>query len=101
MTFLDDVFISYSRHDKAFVKKLVERLKQAGVDIFYDEADIAIGESLAHSLQNAVQRAQYVLIVMSPEYFSSQWGKQELDLALQQEFENNRRKVIPLLHSLI
>ena len=34
---------------------------------------------------------------MSPDYFTSQWGKQELDLALQQEFESDRTKVIPLL----
>jgi hypothetical protein len=92
-----DVFVSYSRRDQAFVRMLVERLMQSGVSVFYDKADIAVGQSLADSLHRAVQNAKYVLVVMSPDYFASQWGKQELDLALQQEFESDRTKVIPLL----
>ncbi|MFC1530131.1 toll/interleukin-1 receptor domain-containing protein [Gemmatimonadota bacterium] len=92
-----DVFVSYSRHDQPFVRKLVDRLKASGISVFYDEADIAIGDSLAESLHRAVQNARYVLVVMSPDYFASQWGKQELELALQQEFESDRTKVIPLL----
>lgn len=92
-----DVFISYSRHDQPFVRKLVERLIQSGISVFYDEADIAVGQSLAESLHRAIQNARYVFVVMSPDYFASQWGKQELELALQQEFESDRTKVIPLL----
>lgn len=92
-----DVFVSYSRRDQAFVRMLVDRLMQSGVSVFYDEADIAIGQSLADSLHRAVQNAKYVLVVMSPDYFVSLWGKKELDLALQQEFETDRTKVIPLL----
>lgn len=76
---------------------LVDRLVKSGVSVFYDEADIAVGDSLADSLHRAVQNAKYVLVVMSPDYFASQWGKRELDLALQQEFESDRTKVIPLL----
>ena len=53
-----DVFISYSRRDQAFVRMLVERLMQSGVSVFYDEADIAIGQSLADSLHRAVQNAK-------------------------------------------
>ena len=92
-----DVFISYSRHDQPFVRKLVDRLVKSGISVFFDEAEIAVGQSLAESLHRAVQNATYVLVVMSPDYFASQWAKQELDLALQQEFESDRTKVIPLL----
>ncbi|MCK4394533.1 toll/interleukin-1 receptor domain-containing protein [Candidatus Bipolaricaulota bacterium] len=97
MTNAYDVFVSYSRRDQPFVRKLVDRLLQSGVSVFYDEADIAVGQSLADSLNRAVQNAKYVLVVMSPDYFASQWGKLELALALQQEFESDRTKVIPLL----
>lgn len=92
-----DVFVSYSRRDQAFVRMLVERLMHSGVSVFYDESDIAVGQSLADSLHRAVENAKYVLVIMSPDYFKSQWGKLELDLALQQEFETHRTKVIPLL----
>lgn len=92
-----DVFISYSHHDQPFVRKLVDRLHQSGISLFFDEADIAVGQSLAESLHRAVHDARYVLVVMSPDYFASQWARQELELAMQQEFESDRTKVIPLL----
>lgn len=97
MASIYDVFVSYSRHDQAFVRMLVQRLEQSGVSVFYDEANIAIGQPLADSLHRAVENATYVLVVMSPDYFESQWGTQELHLALQQEFASDRTKVIPLL----
>ena len=92
-----DVFVSYSRQDQSFVRMLVDRLLQSGISVFYDEADIAVGQSLADSLHRAIQNAKYVLVVMSPDYFASSWGKRELALGLQQEFESDRTKVIPLL----
>jgi hypothetical protein len=92
-----DVFVSYSHKDGQFVGKLVDRLVQSGISVFFDEADIAVGDSLAESLHRAVQDARYVLVVMSPDYFASQWAGREMELALQQEIETNRTKVIPLL----
>jgi hypothetical protein len=92
-----DVFISYSRHDQVFVRLLVNRLMESGVSVFFDEAEIAVGDALAHALHRAVQEAKYVLVIMSPAYFESSWGKQELALALQEEFGSQRTKVIPLL----
>ena len=98
MTTPYDAFISYSRHDQVFVRKLVDRLKKHGISIFYDEADIALGDSLIDSLSQAIQNAKYVLVVMSPDYFAGSWATKELDLARNQEFENKQTKVIPLLY---
>ncbi len=96
-----DVFVSYSRSDAGFVRELIDELKLLGIVVFHDEADIAVGDSLAESLNRAVRDANFFLVVMSPEYFASQWATKELDLALNQEFERSRSngaiKVIPLL----
>lgn len=93
-----DVFISYSHRDKSFVNKLTSLLIESGIAVFFDEADIAVGDSLADSLHRAVQDARYVLVVMSPDYFASLWATKELELGLSQEFESDRTKVIPLLY---
>ncbi len=98
MTSKYDVFISYSHHDKLFVRKLTDRLSSSGISVFFDEKDIAFGEALAESLDRAVQDARYLIVVMSPDYFESQWGRKELELGLSQEFEGNKTKVLPLLH---
>jgi hypothetical protein len=92
-----DVFLSYSRQDQVFVRRLVDRLQESGISVFFDEAEIATGGDLAAALHRVVQEAKYVLIVMSPAYFASQWSQQELALALQEEFSTKRTKVLPLM----
>jgi len=93
-----DAFISHSSRDKEFVRDLATKLKQHGVRVFFDEADLAIGDSLVDTITRAVQNARYVLIVMSPDYFASSWAARELDLALHSEFQQrNTVRVIPIL----
>ncbi|MEM7086431.1 MAG: toll/interleukin-1 receptor domain-containing protein [Bacteroidota bacterium] len=92
-----DAFISYSRNDASFVRKLTSKLKRRGVTIFFDEADITVGASLAQTISKAIEDARYVIIIMSPSYFQSLWAKKELELALNHEFEEREVKVIPIL----
>lgn len=93
-----DVFISYTRNDTTFVRKLTEHLINKGFTVFYDEASIAVGDSLAESLFQAIENAKFVLIIMSPDYFKSTWTTKELEIALNQEFESKKTKVLPLLY---
>lgn len=94
---MPNVFISYSRNDAPFVNNLVNRLQQQKIDVFYDQNSIAVGESIASSINLVIQNADYVLIVMSPDYFNSIWATKEMELALSGEFEKGVTKVIPLL----
>lgn len=93
-----DVFISYSHKDRVFVQKLATALSKHGLKSFIDEQDIEWGSSLVESLTNAIQEARFVLVIMSPNYFSSQWANKELDMALSREFEEGEIKVIPILY---
>lgn len=95
---MPNVFISYSRNDAPFVNILVNRLQQRKIDVFYDQNSIAVGASIATSLNSVIQNAEYVLIVMSPDYFNSIWATKEMELALAEEFDNGITKVIPLLY---
>lgn len=96
---MHDVFISYSRKDSgSFVQFLVERLELCGVSTFYDQVDIAVGQPLIQAIERAVDEARYVLVVMSPEYFASQWATQEWQMAMAQESSRRENKVIPILY---
>ncbi|MEM8558333.1 MAG: toll/interleukin-1 receptor domain-containing protein [Bacteroidota bacterium] len=97
MTYRYDVFVSYSRRDHFIVMELVARLMDSGLNVFYDEAEIAVGEPLMASVRQVIQDARYVLVVMSPHYFASQWAALETGIALQQEVDSNFTKVIPIL----
>jgi hypothetical protein len=92
-----DAFISYSHADKQFVLRLAEQLTSAGFRVFFDQTDIAIGDTLVSVIDKAVRSARFLLVVMSPNYFSSRWGAMELQLGLSEELDHNVLKVIPIL----
>jgi hypothetical protein len=92
---LSDVFVSYSRKDRDFVRRLVSDLEAAGVSVFFDQT-IQPGESWAASLSKAIESARYLLVVLSPDYLESQWGQEEVKVGLLRESER-KATVIPLM----
>lgn len=90
-----NVFISYSNKDRAFVERLARDLDAQGLDVFYDQR-IQPGESWAESLSRAIGRAEFLLVVLSPDSVASPWVLQETSIGLAREAEG-QAQVIPLL----
>ena len=92
-----NVFFSYSHKDKAFVKRLVSDLKEVGVRVWIDEAEIKLGESLIDKIRAAIDRMEFVVAILSESSVNSPWVRKELDIAMNQEIEGRRIKVLPLM----
>ena len=89
------VFISYSSADRDFVERLARDLDAAGIDTFYDQR-IPPGESWAQSLAAAIESADFLLVVLSPDSVASQWVEQEIQIGLNREGDG-KTYVVPLL----
>ena len=96
---MSSVFISYSHKDKEFVRRLVSDLILFGADVLIDEQELKIGDSLIEKLRTAIDRTEYVIAVISNHSVDSPWVRKELDIAMNQEIEGNKVKVLPLLLS--
>lgn len=91
------VFISYSHRDKDFVDKLAIQLVQKNVHAWVDRWELSVGDSLIDKIQDAVEGASALLVVLSPESIQSQWCKRELSAGLLRELEEKRVVVMPVL----
>lgn len=89
------IFVSYSRKDIAFVKKLSSDLQKYNYDIWYD-ALIPGGESWADTLSKAIEDADVILVIISESYKNSNWALKELEIGMVREGEK-KATVIPLL----
>jgi hypothetical protein len=92
-----DAFISYNHADQQFVRRLAHELSRAGLRVFFDQTELAVGDTLVSVITEAVQAARFLLIVMSPDYFASRWATVELQLGLRDELDQETVKVIPIL----
>jgi nucleoside 2-deoxyribosyltransferase len=94
---VSQVFISYSRKDRAFVQRLATDLAAhlPEVQVFYDML-IEPGASWAETLAGQIEQADVVLALLSPDYLDSPWAHQELQIALERQLQKQAR-LIPVM----
>jgi hypothetical protein len=76
------VFLSYSSRDRDFVRRLAEELRRASIEVWMDERELRVGESLS-SIADAIGRARFLVVVVSRSSANSFWVQEEIDLAEQ------------------
>jgi len=91
------LFISHSSKDKPFARLLATDLTEAGHFAWLDEWQIKVGESIPGSISKALEKSDYVLVVLSSNSNESEWVKQEWFTKYWDEITEKEVKVIPIL----
>jgi hypothetical protein len=86
------IFISYSRKDIGFIRKLAGDLEKAGYDVWWDLTDLRGGDDWPRVIPKAIQASQYVIVVLTPNSIISDWVEKEYTQAL-----SLRKKIIPIM----
>ena len=92
------VFLSHSRVDKPFVRRLAQDLSNHGINCWLDEAELNVGDNLTEKITNELEKVRYLAVVLSPDSVVSPWVKLEVDVALSWEAANKQIKVLPILY---
>ena len=79
-----DVFISYSRKDSDFVRKLNIALQNAGKTTWFDQESIAAGMKFEEELYRGINAADNFLFIISPNAVESSYCKTEINYAQKQ-----------------
>jgi TIR domain len=86
------LFISYSRRDADIAYNLVSQLRMYGYDVWVDDERIKLGEDWTRSIQKAIEEADYILVLLSPNALQSEWIHSEIRGAL-----DLKKSIIPVL----
>jgi hypothetical protein len=79
----NDLFVSYSHQDRALVDPVVEWLgKSAGLKVWYDAASGDAAQRTTELLANAIQASRGSLFVLSSNWTSTTWCKDEHEFSL-------------------
>jgi len=89
------VFISHATEDKAeFVRPLAEALRQH-YEVWYDEYELTIGDSLLKKINEGLASSDYGVVVLSPSFFQKKWPQAELDGLFALE-GTSRKMILPV-----
>jgi len=95
---MKSVFLSHCWADKAFTRRLASDLELAGGKVWFDEAELKLGDSLIEKISKAIDETDYLTVVLSPDSVKSSWVNKELEIALNKEISGKRVHVLPLLY---
>ena len=95
-----DLFISHASEDKdAFVRPLAQVLREKGLNVWYDEFTLKLGDSLRESIDRGLAASRYGLVVLSHHFFSKDWPQRELN-GLFAIMKAGECRILPVWHEL-
>jgi hypothetical protein len=86
-----EVFLSYSRADRAYVERLAKFLQSAGIDCWYDH-EVMRGQRFDQVISAKIEECVVFVVVMTPAADESHWVANEI-----QHARNNNKPIIPIL----
>jgi WD40 repeat protein len=90
---MPDVFISYSRRDGEFSRKLHQKFSELGKDVWMDWEDIPLTSDWWEEIRKGIETSDNFILVMSPDSIGSPVCQLEIDHALK-----FNKRIIPLFH---
>lgn len=95
-----DVFISHASEDKDdFVRPLADALIAQGLNVWYDEMTLRIGDSLRQKIDKGLANSKVGLVVLSPSFIKKGWTNYELD-GIVTRAVSGEQVLLPIWHNI-
>jgi hypothetical protein len=92
-----DLFISHSSRDKAKALRLAETLNFCAIDVWLDDWELEVGQSLTGEIGKAMDDSRFIGILITENYNQTVWTKTEYRKALAREQKEQRVVMLPLI----
>lgn len=95
--FTYDVFLSHNSKDKPRVRPLAEKLRDAGLEVWFDEWVLKPGDDIYLAIERGLEAARAQVLCLSPAAMGSEWVTLERSTVLFRDPTNAGRRFIPVL----
>lgn len=95
-----DVFVSHASEDKeSVVRPLANALKGNGLDVWYDEFELKIGDSLRQKIDKGLSGSKFGIVVLSQSFLRKGWTNYELDGIVTRSMSGDQ-VLLPIWHNI-
>lgn len=88
-----DIFVSYSRRDAEFVRKVDAAFKQAGLEVWVDWEDIPLSVDWWEEIKDGIESADVFVFIISPDSVASEVCHNEIEHAIK-----HNKRFVPVLY---
>lgn len=89
------VFLSYASADRAMARDLAVQMEKAGFDVFFFDDLVEPGGNVPLAIGKALDRANAMVVLLSPDTAKSEWVQWEIEHALTQP--RFKHRLIPVM----
>lgn len=90
-----NVFISHRGFDKVEAERLAEEIRRCGHDVWLDEWQLEIGQSLVGEINKGLLTATYLVLCFSDAGVTSPWMSREWMSGLARQLNGDGIKLLP------
>lgn len=95
-----DVFVSHASEDRdKVVRPLAHALKEVGLNVWYDEFELKIGDSLRKNIDKGLANSRFGIVVLSKDFFRKGWTNYELD-GIVSKAVSGEQIILPIWHNI-
>lgn len=91
------VFLCHASADKPFVRQVANDLAAAGFNVWLDEFEIKVGESIVEKISKATAECDALILFVSEHSARSEWVKREWQSTLSRSLSGRGGRVLPAL----
>jgi len=91
------IFISHSSRDKKNVRRLAEDLISHGLEVWLDEWEIKVGDSIIQKIQLGLADCDYIAVWLTGQAVQSHWVEREWQAKYHEEVIKKKIIILPLL----
>lgn len=94
---LVQAFICHSSDDKPIAREIANRLHTLGTDVWFDEWEIKVGESIVTKINEALDRMTHLVVLLSKNSVDKPWVKRELSSSLMRQLSAQSITLLPVI----
>jgi TIR domain len=92
-----NIFISHRKNDDVEAERLAKELRLANHQVWLDEWNIGLGDSIVERMNEGLEGATYVVVCYSSSGVTSPWMGREWMSALARQLNGYKIKLLPVL----
>lgn len=90
------VFLSHTKADIQFAKRLSASLREAGHKVWFDENENRTGDSILDRVQEGIRESRFLALLLSKNSVESEWVREEWKAKWMEERKTNRYAILPI-----
>ena len=90
------VFICHASEDKPTAREIAHFLKGLGSEVWFDEWEIKVGESIVQRIDGALGQVTHLLLLLSKHSVNKPWVQKEFSSALMRQLSDSSITVLPM-----